>query len=65
MTLTSGLISLQKRDQLPDLLHGEAGAGGVALGALDGDELGALVDLGADGIVVEGAVGLQVRLARR
>ena len=53
---------LAEADQLPDLLHGEAWAGGVALGALDGDELGALVDLGADGIVVEGAVGLQVRL---
>ena len=53
---------LAEANQLPNLLHGEARAGGVALGALDGDELGALVDLGTDGIVVEGAVGLQVRL---
>src|SRR5699024_3143763 len=57
-----GLYGFAEPDQLPDLLHGEGGAGGVALAALDGDELGSLVDGRADGRVVEGAVGQQVRL---
>ena len=56
------LDPLAEGDQFPDLPDREGGAGGVALGPLDGDELGAAVDLLPDGVVVEGSVGLQVRL---
>ena len=62
MTFTSGLIPLQKAISSPIWCHGEGGPGGVALGPLDGDELGPVVDLLPDGVVVEGAVRLQVRL---
>ena len=60
--LDAGLDLLAEGDELPDLPHGEAGAGGVALGSLDGDELRAPVDLLPDGVVVKGPVGFQVRL---
>ena len=53
---------LAEADQLPNLLHGETGTGGVALGALNGNELGARIDLGADSVIVKGSVRLQVRL---
>ena len=57
-----GLDGLAEGDELADLSDGEGGAGGVALGALDGDELGTLVDLFADGVVVKGTVGLEIGL---
>ncbi|CAN4044771.1 Peptidase propeptide and YPEB domain, partial [Dysosmobacter welbionis] len=56
------LDPLAEGDQFPDLPDREGGAGGVPLRPLDGDELGAAVDLLPDGVVVEGSVGLQVRL---
>ena len=56
------LALLAEGDELADLLHGEAGAGGVALGALDGDQLGLLVDGGADTVVVKGTAGQQIHL---
>ena len=56
------LAPLAEGDELADLVHGEAGAGGVALGALDGNELGLGADGGADAVVVEAAVRQQIHL---
>ena len=58
-----GLTALAEGDQLTDLPHGEGGAGGVALGALDGHQLGFFVDGGPDAVVVKAAVRKQVYLA--
>ena len=58
-----GLTALAEGDQLTDLLHGEGGAGGVALGALDGHQLGFFVDGGPDAVVVKAAVRKQIYLA--
>ena len=57
-----GLDGLAEGDQFPDLLHGEGGAGGVALGALNGDQLGLGADGGADGVIVKGPIRLQIHL---
>ena len=56
------LALLTEGDQLTDLIHGEAGAGGVALGALDGDELGLFMDGGPNTVIVKAAVGQQIHL---
>ena len=56
------LDPLAEGDQLPDLCHREGGPGGIALGPLDGDELGPVVDLLPDGVVVERSIRFQVRL---
>ena len=53
-----GLCALAERDQLPDLLHRKRRARGVALGALDRDELCPLIDRALDGWIVERTVGL-------
>ena len=53
---------LDERDQLADLRDGERRAGGVALGALDGDQLRLRLDLFADALVVEAAVRQQIDL---
>ena len=53
---------LAEANQLPNLLHGEAGAGGVALGALDVDELCLIVQRALDGGEVKAAVFAQVDL---
>ena len=47
------------------LLHGIGGPGGIALGALDGDEPGLFVDGGPDAVIVEPAVRQQVHLPVR
>ena len=57
-----GLDALAEGDQLADLRHGEGRPRRVALRALDRDELGLFVDRGADGGVVEAAVGQQIHL---
>ena len=57
-----GTDGLDERDQLADLLDGERRAGGVALAALDGDELGARVDRRADAVVINRAVRLERNL---
>ena len=57
-----GLDILAEGDQLADLLDGEGGTGGVALGALNGDELRFIVDGLADAVVVKASVGEQVYL---
>ena len=49
-------------NQLPDLLHGEAGAGGIALGALNGNELRLFIDGLADSLIVESAIGQEIGL---
>ena len=60
--LDAGLDLLAEANQFPNLLHGKAGTGGVALGALDGDEFCAPIDFAADGVVVKRPVRLQIRL---
>ena len=57
-----GTDGLDERDQLADLPDGERRAGGVALAALDGDELGARVDCRADAVVINRAVRLERNL---
>ena len=47
---------------MADLGYGVAGTGGVALGALNGDQLRFFIDGGADAVVVEGAVLQQLHL---
>ena len=56
------LHALAEGDQLTDLLNGKGGTGGVALGALDGDELRLFIDGLTNGGVVEAAVGQQIHL---
>ena len=58
----AGLEFLDKADQLADLLDREGGAGGIALGALNGDQLGLFIDRLADIFIVEGAVRQQLGL---
>ena len=60
-----GLDALAESDELPDLLHGEGRARGIALRALDGDELGALIDGPFNGGIVERAVRPEIRLRIR
>ena len=57
-----GLAGLAEGNQLADLCHGEGGPGGVALGALNGNELGFFVDGGPNSIVVKFAAGEQIHL---
>ena len=57
-----GLALLAKRDELPDLFHRKRRARGVALGALDGDELCLVRDGGADAVIVERPVRQQIDL---
>ena len=58
----AGLDALDKSNQLADLLHREGGAGLIALGTLDGDQLGLFVDGRPDALVIETAVGQQIHL---
>ena len=57
-----GLDGLAEGDELADLGDGEGGAGGIALGTLDGDHLGSGIDGLFDILVVEAAVREQVDL---
>ena len=57
-----GFALFAESNQLPDLLHGKTGAGGVAFGALNGNELRFFIDGLADSLIVESAVGQQVGL---
>ena len=63
MQMMSGLQFLQKAISLPISSTEKDGAGGVALGALDGHQLGFFVDGGPDAVVVKAAVRKQVYLA--
>ena len=56
------LDALAEGNQLANLCHGKRGTGGIALGALNGNQLGALVDGVADGVIVKTAVRLQIGL---
>ena len=56
------LDRLHEGDQLTNLLDRERRPRLIALGALDGDQLGALVDGRADAVPVEAAVGQQIHL---
>ena len=58
----AGLDIFAEGNQLADLPDGEGGAGGVALGALNGDELRLFVDGLTDAVIVKAAVGEQVYL---
>ena len=57
------LALFAKADQLADACDGERRTHGVALAALDRDELCFLIDRGADAVEVEAAVGQQIDLA--
>ena len=56
------LALLAEGNELADLSHGEREPGGVALGPLDGDELGFLVDGSLDARIVKASVGEQIYL---
>ena len=56
------LYALAEGDQLPNLLYGKGGPCGVALGALNGNELRLFVDGFPDGGVVKTAVGQKIHL---